>query len=143
MARVRDRRSRADILKGCLVENAAFERTLTELDHVRLLNMLHGLAPLLRDCRSGTHSWLTLCHPAEAEPALDKVSVLSPVGSALLGLQCGCVARWSTSTGDKRAAEILAATFQRGSRSPRAAARAPSAAATARHRLSACSEGRR
>jgi regulator of nucleoside diphosphate kinase len=40
------------------------------------------------------------------------VSVLSPVGSALLGLRVGSIARWSTPAGDEKAAEILAILFQ-------------------------------
>jgi regulator of nucleoside diphosphate kinase len=40
------------------------------------------------------------------------VSVLSPVGSALLGMRVGSIARWSTPAGDEKAAEILAILFQ-------------------------------
>lgn len=125
------------------------ERTLTELDHVRLLNLLRrdarrggpaaplraiedlldasALVPsrevapdvvtmysqvLLQDIRTGQRSTLTLCYPADAEPALGFVSVLSPVGSALLGLRVGSVARWCTPSGDENAAEILGIVFQ-------------------------------
>ena len=131
------------------MEALTLERTLTELDHVRLLNllrrdergdgspaqlqaiedMLHGsaLVPsrevppdvvtmysqvLLQDLQSGQRSTLTLCYPPDAEPAAGFVSVLSPVGSALLGLRVGSTARWSTPTGELRAAEILAILFQ-------------------------------
>lgn len=125
------------------------ERTLTELDHVRLLNLLRrdtrgdGSAPprrhiddvleasalvpsrevapdvvtmssqlLLQDLQTGQRSTLTLCYPAEADPAVGLVSVLSPVGSALLGLRVGSVARWLTPAGDEKAAEIVAVLFQ-------------------------------
>ncbi len=125
------------------------ERTLTELDHVRLLNLLRrdargdgsaqqaraiedvlhtsALVPsrqvapdvvtmhsqvLLQDTLTGQRNTLTLCYPADAEPALGFVSVLSPVGSALLGLRVGSVARWSGPAGDQKAAEILAILFQ-------------------------------
>lgn len=136
-------------LKECLVEVIALERTLTELDHVRLLNLLRRdarsdgspahlraiedvldasalvssreVAPdvvtmysqvLLQDVQTSQRNTLTLCYPADAEPALGFVSVLSPVGSALLGLQVGSVARWRTPSGDEKAAEILAILFQ-------------------------------
>jgi regulator of nucleoside diphosphate kinase len=136
-------------LKECLVEVVSLERTLTELDHVRLLNLLRRdargdgspaqlqaieemldvsiLVPsrevspdvvtmysqvLLQDLHTGQRSTLTLCYPADAEPAVGFVSVLSPVGSALLGLRVGSTARWSTPIGDQRAAEILAVLFQ-------------------------------
>jgi len=131
------------------VEVVALERTLTELDHVRLLNLLRRdarsdgsalnagaiedvldnstLVPsrqvgpdvvtmysqvLLQDTQTGQRNTLTLCYPADAEPAVGFVSVLSPVGSALLGLRVGSVARWSTPAGDEKAAEILALLFQ-------------------------------
>lgn len=131
------------------MEVLAIERTLTELDHVRLLNLLRRdalgegssahlrtienvldastlvpsreVAPhvvtmysqvLLQDLQTLQRNTLTLCYPADAEPAAGFVSVLSPVGSALLGLQVGSVARWSLPTGDDKAAEILAILFQ-------------------------------
>mgnify|MGYP006780061095 FL=1 len=136
-------------LKESLVEVVTLERTLTELDHVRLLNLLRrdahsegsaahlraledvldasALVPsrevapdvvtmhsqvLLQDSQTGQRNTLTLCYPADAEPALGFVSVLSPAGSALLGLQVGSLARWRTPSGDETAAEILAILFQ-------------------------------
>ena len=136
-------------LKESLVEVLTLERTLTELDHVRLLNLLRrdahsegsaahlraledvldasALVPsrevapdvvtmhsqvLLQDSQTGQRNTLTLCYPADAEPALGFVSVLSPAGSALLGLQVGSLARWRTPSGDETAAEILAILFQ-------------------------------
>ena len=131
------------------MEVVTLERTLTELDHVRLLNLLRrdargdgsparlqaiedmldasALVPsrevtpdvvtmysqvLMRDIQTCQRTRLTLCYPADAEPAAGFVSVLSPVGSALLGLRAGSMARWSSPTGDQRAAEILAILFQ-------------------------------
>ena len=126
-----------------------FERTLTDLDHVRLKNLIRrdlrdrlsssrtqqientldacAVVParkvspdvvtmysqvLLLDRASGEHNKLTLCYPADAEPAQGFVSVLSPLGWSLLGLQVGQVARWSTPSGGERAAEVLAILFQ-------------------------------
>ena len=131
------------------MEVIALERTLTELDHVRLLNLVRrdargdgsasqlraiedvldasALVPsrevapdvvtmysqvLLQDTQTRQRNTLTLCYPADAEPAVGFVSVLSPVGSALIGLRVGSVARWSTPGGDEKAAEILAILFQ-------------------------------
>lgn len=131
------------------MEVVTLERTLTELDHVRLLNLLRrnargdgsaaqlqaigdmldasALVPsrevmpdvvtmysqvVLQDIQTGQRNTLTLCYPADTEPAVGFVSVLSPVGSALLGLRVGSIARWSTPTGDQKAAEILALLFQ-------------------------------
>ena len=125
------------------------ERTLTELDHVRLLGLVRRSAPagvgvshlravedmldasdlvpsrqvaadivtmnskvVLRDEQTGQRMTLTLCYPADAEPASGSVSVLSPVGSALLGRHVGSVARWHTAIGGWKAAEIVAILYQ-------------------------------
>ena len=131
------------------MEVMTLERTLTELDHVRLLNLLRrdahddraaaqleamedlldacatvpsrDVAPdvvtmwsqvLLQDTQTGQRTTLTLCYPADAEPAVGLVSVLSPVGTALLGLRVGGIARWTTPNGEHKAAELLALLFQ-------------------------------
>lgn len=131
------------------MEAITLERTLTELDHVRLLNLLrraaggagpgpalHSLAEildlalcvpaaevppdivtmrsqvLLQDMHTRQQSRLTLCYPADAAPAAGRVSVLSPVGSALLGLRAGSLARWCGPGGGSQAAEILDILFQ-------------------------------
>jgi len=130
------------------VEVLALERTLTELDHVRLLNLLrrdargdgfptlrHPVEDLLdtstivpsrrvpadlvtmnsqvvlRDLQTQHRRSLTLCYPSDADPAMGFVSVLSPVGSSLLGLPVGGVARWTTRAGEQ-GAEIMAILFQ-------------------------------
>ena len=126
-----------------------FDRTLTDLDHVRLKNLMRRdlrerLSPsttrqiedtldacavvparkvppdlmtmysqaLLLDRASGERSKVTLCYPADAQPADGFISVLSPLGWSLLGLRVGQVARWSTPSGGERAAEVLAILFQ-------------------------------
>jgi regulator of nucleoside diphosphate kinase len=131
------------------MEVLTLERTLTELDHVRLLNLVRrdrrsdgsptlrltiehvldacAIVPsrqippdvvtmysqvLLQDLVTGVRGQLTLCYPADAEPAAGFVSVMSPVGASLLGQTVGSVARWSTPAGDERAAEVLAILFQ-------------------------------
>lgn len=131
------------------METLVLERTLNELDHVRLLNLVRRdrradgrssprlaiedvldaciVVPstrtppdvvtmysqvLLQDLASGERSKLTLCYPADAEPADGFVSVLSPVGASLIGLKVGDVARWSTPAGAARAAQIRAILFQ-------------------------------
>lgn len=116
------------------------DRTLTELDHVRL-QRLHrqGATPpmdelldaasvvpsrevrpdvvtlysqvLLRDERA-TEQRITLCYPDDAEPAEGFISVLSPLGLALLGLHVGGVARWQAPNGLTHSAEIVALLFQ-------------------------------
>lgn len=60
---------------------------------------------------AGANYELTLCYPGEAQPATGCISVLSPVGLALLGLCVGEVARWHTPAGEG-AARILAVLSQ-------------------------------
>lgn len=55
---------------------------------------------------------LTLCYPRDAKPSLGLISVLSPVGSSLLGLTVGSVAHWRTPNGDECAAEVATLLFQ-------------------------------
>ena len=66
----------------------------------------------MSDLRTGRQVKLTLCYPSDAEPAAGFVSVFSPIGSSLLGLRVGAVARWRTPIGTDEAAGVLAILFQ-------------------------------
>jgi regulator of nucleoside diphosphate kinase len=126
------------------------ERTLTQLDYVRLTRLLDGeqvadnarspegrsmedllaiselvagdqVAPdvitmysqvLLAGGEDSEPYKLTLCYPEDAEPAAGFISVLSPVGLALLGLRVGSIARWRMPTGNEGMAEVRAILFQ-------------------------------
>jgi regulator of nucleoside diphosphate kinase len=67
---------------------------------------------IVRDCETGEPRKLTVCYPADAEPASGFVSVLSPVGASLIGQRVGAVARWQTPDGEAHRAEIEAVLFQ-------------------------------
>ncbi|MDO8941911.1 MAG: GreA/GreB family elongation factor [Desulfobacterales bacterium] len=112
------------------------ERTLTELDFARLTQRDGQLPVELRDhckvfslvpprevpadivtmnsqleivdTRSRRSQRLTICYPADAVPNLGCISVLSPVGAALIGQRLGAIARWRTPHGDECSAEIAA-----------------------------------
>ena len=117
------------------------ERTLTEHDFARLSKLLDGHLPpslantlataeVLRsravpadvvtmysrveliDLATRRRQTLTICYPGDSEPSAGFISVLSPVGSGLLGLKVGAVARWQTPGGAEVAAEIVAIEFQ-------------------------------
>lgn len=117
------------------------ERQLTELDHVRLSRLDTPAAPgglsdvlanadlvpsreigpdvvtmhsqvEVRLLRSGQRRKLTLCYPADADPAAGWVSVFSPMGAALLGLRVGEIACWETPGGEPVQAELQALLFQ-------------------------------
>jgi regulator of nucleoside diphosphate kinase len=55
---------------------------------------------------------LTVCYPEHAEPGAGFVSVLSPVGSSLLGLRVGETAQWRLPGGQVRGARIVQVLFQ-------------------------------
>lgn len=116
------------------------ERTLTELDFARLtigdgqlpeelensfdfptLVPSVDIAPdivtmysqvEIKDQQSGHSQKLTICYPKDAEPTSGFISVLSPVGSSLLGLRVGAIARWQAPHGAECTAEITALLFQ-------------------------------
>jgi regulator of nucleoside diphosphate kinase len=55
---------------------------------------------------------VTWCYPDDAEPSQGFISVLSPLGASLLGLQAGDVAQWRTPFGEQRTARIVEVLFQ-------------------------------
>lgn len=67
---------------------------------------------LVEDAVGGTPHKVTLCYPEDAEPAQGFISVLSPLGTSLLGLRVGDMARWRTPRGDERVIRILEVLFQ-------------------------------
>ena len=119
-------------------------RTVTELDHVRIYNLVRresGMvggditevidnADLVRsqevpanvvtmyskvlvaDVHSGEQRTLTLCYPADTDPAAGFISVLSPVGASLLGLPVGAIASWTAPDGTRVAAQVQDILFQ-------------------------------
>ncbi len=121
--------------------NNSIERTLTELDVARLKKLRGGQLPddlaenvefsdqvasqdipsnvvtmysqvEIRDLRTQAQQKLTICYPQDAEPSKGFISVLSPVGASLLGLQVGAVAHWQSPGGEEASAEVLAILFQ-------------------------------
>ncbi|MDF2463296.1 MAG: Transcription elongation factor-like protein [Ramlibacter sp.] len=128
---------------------SSLERTLTEIDHVRLtrlmaqakadprlLPFLEGLDELLSysdlvesgrvppdvvtmysrvmlaDTVGAAPGKFTVCYPDDAEPAQGFVSVLSPLGTSLLGLRVGDVAHWRGPHGALQSARVGAMLFQ-------------------------------
>ena len=118
------------------------ERTLTELDHVRLTQLARAaddaseemqavldaarLVPsrevppdvvtmqsqVLLAFDDGRREKVAVCYPKDAAPAEGRISVLSPVGTSLLGLRVGETARWHTPTGNDAAADVVELLFQ-------------------------------
>jgi regulator of nucleoside diphosphate kinase len=61
-----------------------------------------------RDETTGKARRVALVYPEEADIAQDKVSVLTPVGTALIGLQTGQSITWETPGGELRQLTVLA-----------------------------------
>jgi regulator of nucleoside diphosphate kinase len=62
--------------------------------------------------QSGAEQAITLCYPDDAEAEAGLVSVLSPVGSALLGRHSGEQVSWRTPMGEVRRLRIAGVLFQ-------------------------------
>lgn len=56
----------------------------------------------LRNLDSGTEMIFTLVYPTGADASQDKISVLAPVGSAVLGYRAGDVIEWNVPAGKRR-----------------------------------------
>ena len=61
---------------------------------------------------SGEQHRFTLAYPAEADVAKHRVSVLAPVGSALLGLSIGSVIDWQAPGGRALRVRVTAISYQ-------------------------------
>ena len=62
----------------------------------------------IRDDTTGKVRRVALVYPEDADIAQGKVSVLTPVGTALIGLQAGPSITWVTSSGELRQLTVLA-----------------------------------
>ncbi len=124
---------------------AAFGRTITDLDHIRLYKLLQRQGAAAEDSplaelidaaeqvtpqtvapdvvtmltrvrvaspADGKERSLTLCYPPEADAAQGFISVLSPLGTALLGLRVGETAQWRGADGRETALTVRAIEFQ-------------------------------
>ena len=64
------------------------------------------------DTADGPERIITLSYPPEADAATGAISVLSPVGTALLGLRVGDVARWRGADGQESHLHVRGIDFQ-------------------------------
>jgi regulator of nucleoside diphosphate kinase len=60
-----------------------------------------------RDDTTGATRWVTLVYPPEADLAIGRISVLTPIGAALIGLSVGQSIEWHTVTGGVRSLTVL------------------------------------
>jgi regulator of nucleoside diphosphate kinase len=86
-----------------------------ELDRARVLAVgrhpvdvvCMGGEVVYRDDTTGKVQTVTLVYPNEADIAKGRVSVLTPVGTALIGLAVGKSINWKTRTGDLKRLTVL------------------------------------
>ena len=102
---------------GVLVESGAIEDVIDGAELVSSYEVPPHVVTmysqvLIADMQTGEQRKLILCYPHDAEPAAGSVSVLSPVGAALLGLSVGQVAHWAGPQGTRASAQIRAVLFQ-------------------------------
>ncbi|MDY0069458.1 MAG: nucleoside diphosphate kinase regulator [Porticoccaceae bacterium] len=67
-----------------------------------------GSTVTFRDQDSGEQTTVTLVYPREADVDRMRISVLSPVGSALIGLGIGGAIDWPVPGGRQRRLEVIA-----------------------------------
>ncbi len=60
-----------------------------------------------RDDRTGKVQTVTLVYPDEADISKGRISVLTPIGTALIGLRAGHSITWETRNGDLRRLTVL------------------------------------
>ena len=60
-----------------------------------------------RDDTTGKVQTVTLVYPDEADISKGRISVLTPIGTALIGLRAGHSITWETRTGDLRRLTVL------------------------------------
>lgn len=67
---------------------------------------------LVEEADGASRRELTLCYPAEANAAAGFISVLSPLGMALLGERVGARTYWRSPDGTERSLTVVAILFQ-------------------------------
>ena len=65
-----------------------------------------------KDTKTGEEMEFTLSYPQQADIAEGRISVLAPVGSALLGLRVGDEIDWPLPSGGTRSLQITSVVFQ-------------------------------
>jgi regulator of nucleoside diphosphate kinase len=91
-------------------DQAHLEELEQELEHAEVVSAddvpadvvtVHSTVRV-RDLDSGASSVYTIVFPTEADTAQRRISVLAPIGTALLGYRVGDVIEWSTPGGARR-----------------------------------------
>jgi regulator of nucleoside diphosphate kinase len=104
------------LVDGAALRNPALaQRLLEELGRARIVpardmpaNIVAiGSTVTYRDEAAGTERTVTLVFPEDADIARQKVSVMTPIGVALLGLPEGAAFYWDTRTDQRRTLTVI------------------------------------
>ncbi|HMN67601.1 MAG TPA: nucleoside diphosphate kinase regulator [Bdellovibrionales bacterium] len=60
-----------------------------------------------QDLETGAEQTVTLVYPQEANSAENKISILAPIGSALIGLRVGGVIKWPIPKGKIKEIKVI------------------------------------
>jgi regulator of nucleoside diphosphate kinase len=100
-------RKRMPALAEELADEIARARVLAKGRHPQHIVCMNSEVEF-RDDTTGKVQEFTLVYPEEADISQRKVSVLTPVGTALIGLRTGRSITWETPTGEVRQLTVLA-----------------------------------
>jgi regulator of nucleoside diphosphate kinase len=111
------------VMAGRLRDGDAITALQHELDRAEVLDeasMPVGVVAMGTHVRfvdedSGDEQEVVLVYPAEADPGRGRISVLAPVGSALLGLRIGQSIEWPFPNGRNRRLRVRSVTCKDGS----------------------------
>src|SRR5690606_41572842 len=97
--------SRMPDVAAVLSEELARARVRAEGRPDQVVGMGSGVE--LRDDTTGNVRTVTLVYPDEADISQRKISVLTPIGTALIGLRAGDSITWETRDGELRQLTVL------------------------------------
>jgi len=99
-------RKRLPDLADELADEIARARVLAKGEHPRHVVSMNSQVEF-RDDTTGRVQKVTLVYPEHADISLRKISVLTPVGTALIGLENGQSITWETPSGESRQLTVL------------------------------------
>lgn len=99
-------RTRMPDLADELADEIGRARVLAKGEHLQDIVCMNSEVEF-RDDATGKVQRVTLVYPEEADISRRKVSVLTPVGTALIGLRTGRSITWETPNGEARQLTVL------------------------------------
>lgn len=106
-------RKRVPELADDLAEEIGRARVLAAGKHLKHVVRMNGEVEFRDDTTGRVHN-VSLVYPEEADISQRKISVLTPVGTALIGLRAGDAITWETPTGETRQLTVLSASERNG-----------------------------